>query len=36
MWLGYSPYSYAYSSKVHGYYVYPEGNTHFEDVWLSK
>jgi peptide/nickel transport system substrate-binding protein len=36
VWLGYSPYSYVYSSKVHGYYVYPEGNTHFEDVWLSK
>ena len=36
IWLGYSPYSYVYSSSVHDYYVYPEGNTHFEDVWLSK
>ncbi len=36
VWLGYSPYSYVYSSKVHNYYVYPEGNTHFEDVWLSQ
>lgn len=36
VWLGYSPYSYVYSSKVHNYYVYPEGNTHFENVWLSK
>ena len=36
VWLGYSPYRYAYSDAVHGYVVYPEGNTHFEDVWLSK
>jgi peptide/nickel transport system substrate-binding protein len=36
VWLGYSPYSYVYNSSVHNYYVYPEGNTHFEDVWLSK
>jgi peptide/nickel transport system substrate-binding protein len=36
VWLGYTPYSYVSSSNVHGYDVYPEGNTHFEDVWLSK
>jgi len=36
IWIGYSPYRYGYSSKVHGYSVYPEGNTHFEDVWLSS
>jgi peptide/nickel transport system substrate-binding protein len=36
IWLGYSPYSYVYSPTVHDYFVYPEGNTHFEDVWLSK
>jgi peptide/nickel transport system substrate-binding protein len=36
VWLGYSPYSYVYSAKVNGYDVYPEGNTHFENVWLSK
>ncbi|HEY1367135.1 MAG TPA: ABC transporter substrate-binding protein [Gaiellaceae bacterium] len=32
----YSPYRYAYSSKVNGFYVYPTGNYHMEDVWLSK
>jgi|SRR5579884_23775 len=36
VWLGYSPYRYVYSSKVHGYRVYPEGNAHLENVWLSK
>jgi peptide/nickel transport system substrate-binding protein len=36
VWLGYSPYAYVYSAKVHNYYVYPEGNAHLEDVWLSK
>ena len=35
VWIGYSPYRYGYSSHVHGYVVYPEGNTHFENVWLS-
>jgi peptide/nickel transport system substrate-binding protein len=33
--LYYSPYRYAYSSKVHGFYVYPTGNYHMENVWLS-
>ena len=33
--LYYSPYRYAYSSKVHGFLVYPTGNFHMEDVWLS-
>jgi peptide/nickel transport system substrate-binding protein len=35
VWLGYSPYDYVYSASVHGFYVYPEGNAHLEDVWLS-
>jgi peptide/nickel transport system substrate-binding protein len=35
VWLGYSPYSYAYSPTVHGFFVCPEGNAHLEDVWLS-
>jgi peptide/nickel transport system substrate-binding protein len=34
--LYYSPYRYAFSDKVHGFYVYPTGNYHMEDVWLSK
>ena len=33
--LYYSPYRYAYSSKVHGFLVYPTGNFHMENVWLS-
>jgi peptide/nickel transport system substrate-binding protein len=33
--LYYSPYRYAYSDKVHGFYVYPTGNYHMENVWLS-
>ena len=36
VWLGYSPYSYAYSPNVHGFFVYPEGNAHLENVWMSK
>jgi peptide/nickel transport system substrate-binding protein len=34
--LYYSPFRYAYSDKVHGFQVYPTGNYHMEDVWLSK
>jgi peptide/nickel transport system substrate-binding protein len=34
--LYYSPYRYAYTDKLHGFYVYPTGNYHMEDVWLSK
>jgi peptide/nickel transport system substrate-binding protein len=34
--LFYSPYAYATTSKVHGFYVYPTGNYHVENVWLSK
>ena len=34
--LYYSPYRYAYSSKVQGFLVYPTGNYHMEDVWLQK
>jgi peptide/nickel transport system substrate-binding protein len=33
--LYYSPYAYAYTSKTHGLLVYPTGNYHLEDVWLS-
>ena len=31
-----SPYAYATSSSVHGFYVTPLGNYHLENVWLSK
>ena len=34
--LYYSPYAYAVSNKVQGFYVYPEANYHLENVWLSK
>jgi peptide/nickel transport system substrate-binding protein len=34
--LFYSPYAYATTNKVHGFYVYPTGNYHMENVWLSK
>jgi peptide/nickel transport system substrate-binding protein len=34
--LYYSPFRYAYSSKLHGFNVYPLGNYHLEDAWLSK
>jgi len=33
--LYYSPYRYAFSNKVHGFLVYPTGNFHMEDAWLS-
>ena len=33
--LYYSPFRYAYSSKVHGFVVYPLGNYHLEDVWIE-
>jgi len=34
--LYYSPYPYASTSNVHGFFVTPLGNMHMEDVWLSK
>ncbi|MDX6598265.1 MAG: peptide/nickel transport system substrate-binding protein [Gaiellales bacterium] len=34
--LYYSPFRYANTDKVHGFQVYPTGNYHIEDVWLSK
>lgn len=34
--LYYSPYPYASTSNVHGFYVTPLGNMHMENVWLSK
>jgi peptide/nickel transport system substrate-binding protein len=33
--LFYSPYAYATTAKTHGLLVYPTGNYHVEDVWLS-
>ena len=33
--LYYSPFRYAYTSKLHGFLVYPLGNYHLEDVWLG-
>lgn len=33
--LYYSPFRYAYASKVHGFFVYPLGNYHLEDVWIG-
>jgi peptide/nickel transport system substrate-binding protein len=35
-YLYYSPYPYATTTNVHGFYVTPLGNMHMEDVWLSK
>ncbi|GAB2580177.1 ABC transporter substrate-binding protein [Microlunatus antarcticus] len=34
--LYYSPFSYAYSTKVSGFQVYPTGNYHLEDVTLGQ
>ena len=34
-YLYYQPFQYAYSSKLHGFNVYPTGNYHFENVWLG-
>jgi len=34
--LYYSPYAYATTTGVHGFYVTPLGNYHLENVWLSK
>jgi peptide/nickel transport system substrate-binding protein len=34
--LYYSPYAYATSSSVHGFFVTPLGNYHLENTWLSK
>jgi len=31
-----SPYAYAASDKVHGFFVTPLGNYHMENVWMSK
>jgi peptide/nickel transport system substrate-binding protein len=33
--LYYSPFRYATSSKVHGFFVEPLGNYHLENVWLG-
>jgi peptide/nickel transport system substrate-binding protein len=34
--LYYSPYPYATTTNVHGFYVTPLGNMHMENVWISK
>jgi peptide/nickel transport system substrate-binding protein len=34
--LYYSPYPYATTTNVHGFFVTPLGNMHMENVWLSK
>jgi peptide/nickel transport system substrate-binding protein len=34
--LYYSPYAYATTDNVHGFFVTPLGNYHLENVWLSK
>jgi len=34
--LYYSPYPYATTTNVHGFYVTPLGNMHMENAWLSK
>jgi peptide/nickel transport system substrate-binding protein len=33
--LYYSPYRWAYTSKLHGFYVEPLGNYHLENAWLG-
>jgi peptide/nickel transport system substrate-binding protein len=33
--LYYSPFRYATSNKLHGFFVYPLGNYHLEDAWLG-
>jgi peptide/nickel transport system substrate-binding protein len=33
--LYYSPFRYAYTSKLHDFFVYPLGNYHLEDAWLE-
>jgi peptide/nickel transport system substrate-binding protein len=35
VYLYYSPYRWAYTNKLHGFYVQPLGNYHLEDAWLS-
>jgi peptide/nickel transport system substrate-binding protein len=34
--LYYSPYAYATTSNVHGFFVTPLGNYHLENIWMSK
>jgi peptide/nickel transport system substrate-binding protein len=35
VYLYYSPFRWAYTSKLHGFYVQPLGNYHLEDAWLE-
>jgi peptide/nickel transport system substrate-binding protein len=34
-YLYYSPFRWAYTSKLHGFFVQPLGNYHLEDAWLE-
>jgi peptide/nickel transport system substrate-binding protein len=34
-YLYYSPFRWAYTSKLHGFFVQPLGNYHLEDAWLD-
>jgi peptide/nickel transport system substrate-binding protein len=34
-YLFYSPFRWAYTSKLHGFFVQPLGNYHLEDAWLE-
>jgi peptide/nickel transport system substrate-binding protein len=34
-YMYYSPFRWAYTDKLHGFYVQPLGNYHLEDAWLS-
>jgi peptide/nickel transport system substrate-binding protein len=36
VWLGESPYNYPHTSKLQGFYVFPEGYEDLQDAWLSK
>jgi peptide/nickel transport system substrate-binding protein len=36
VFLYFTPYVYAYTSAVHGFYVYPTGNYPLQNVWLSR
>ena len=36
VFLYYSPYRYATTDNVQGFFVYPPGNYHMENVWLKQ
>jgi peptide/nickel transport system substrate-binding protein len=35
-YLFYQPFAYSFTTKLHGFSVFPTGNYHLENVWLSK